>query len=126
MTLKTEVVCSSETSVKLYRITLRCIPEDSDLFETKFLTLGEFYLLEYSISRILFSTCFMLVFCLDYSSTLKKEATCFSEMSVDFQLTTRHYTPEDTALPNHRCQNLQNYIPSRYFSNVASSESSAK
>jgi hypothetical protein len=32
---------------------------------------------------------------LAYSSTLKMEATCFSETSVDFQQTTRHYIPED-------------------------------
>jgi hypothetical protein len=32
--------------------------------------------------------------CLTYSLTLKMEMTCFSEMSVDFQWTTGHYTPE--------------------------------
>jgi hypothetical protein len=41
---------------------------------------------------------FMLVSCLAYSSTLKMEATCCSEMSVDFQWTTRHYIPEHRTL----------------------------
>jgi hypothetical protein len=36
--------------------------------------------------------------CLADSSTLKIEATCFSETSVDFQRTTRHYIPEDRTL----------------------------
>jgi hypothetical protein len=36
---------------------------------------------------LLFATCFMLVSCLAYSSTLKMEATYFSETSVDFQRT---------------------------------------
>jgi hypothetical protein len=35
-----------------------------------------------------------LVSCLAYSSTLKMEATCSSETSVDFQRTTRRYIPE--------------------------------
>jgi hypothetical protein len=42
--------------------------------------------------------CVMLVSWLAYSSTLKKEATCFSEMSVDFQRATRYYIPEDRTL----------------------------
>jgi hypothetical protein len=33
-----------------------------------------------------------------YSSTLKREAICSSETSVDFQRTTRRYIPEDSAL----------------------------
>jgi hypothetical protein len=49
----------------------------------------------------------MLVPCLAYSSTLKMEATCSSEMSVDFYRTTRIYVPEDTTLHNHRCENLK-------------------
>jgi hypothetical protein len=36
--------------------------------------------------------------CSVYFSTLKMEATCFSEMSVDFQRTTRCYIPEDRTL----------------------------
>jgi hypothetical protein len=52
---------------------------------------------------------FTLVFCLAYSSTLKMEATCSSETSVDFQRTTRRYIPEDKTLHNHRCENLKLY-----------------
>jgi hypothetical protein len=36
--------------------------------------------------------------CLPYSSILRREATCSSEMSVDFQKNTRRYIPEDTIL----------------------------
>jgi hypothetical protein len=36
--------------------------------------------------------------CSAYSSTLKMEAICFSETSVDFQRTTWHYIPEDSTL----------------------------
>jgi hypothetical protein len=50
-----------------------------------------------------------LVSCLACSSTLKMEVTCFSEMSVDFQRTTRRYIPEDRILYNHRCENLKSY-----------------
>jgi hypothetical protein len=40
----------------------------------------------------------MLVSCSDYSLTLKMEAMCSSEMSVDFQQTVRRYAPEDSTL----------------------------
>jgi hypothetical protein len=43
-------------------------------------------------------------------STLKMEATCFSETSADTQRTTRRYIPEDGTLHNHRCENLTSYI----------------
>jgi hypothetical protein len=46
----------------------------------------------------LFATSFMLVSCLSYSSTLKMEVTCYSETSLDFQLTTLRYIPEDRNL----------------------------
>jgi hypothetical protein len=36
--------------------------------------------------------------CLGCSSTLKMEAKCATRTSVGFQLITRHYVPEDTAL----------------------------
>jgi hypothetical protein len=49
-----------------------------------------------SISALL-TTCFMLVFCLSYSSTTKLES-CSSEMSFNFQRTTRRYIPEDRTL----------------------------
>jgi hypothetical protein len=41
----------------------------------------------------LLATCFTLVSCLPYS-TLKMEATCSPEKSVDFQQTTQYYMPE--------------------------------
>jgi hypothetical protein len=37
------------------------------------------------------------------------EATCSSEMSVDFQRTTERYIPEDMTLPNHRYENFNSY-----------------
>jgi hypothetical protein len=46
----------------------------------------------------LHATCFMLVLCMAYSSTLKKEETCPSETSFDFQRTTWRYIPEDRTL----------------------------
>jgi hypothetical protein len=42
--------------------------------------------------------CLMLVSCLAYSATLKKEATCSPKTSVDFQWTTWHYIPADRTL----------------------------
>jgi hypothetical protein len=42
-------------------------------------------------------------------STLKMEATCSRETSVDFRLTTRHYIPEHRTLHNHRCENLKSF-----------------
>jgi hypothetical protein len=39
------------------------------------------------------SRAFTLVSCSAYPSTLKMEAICSSETSVDFQLTTRRYMP---------------------------------
>jgi hypothetical protein len=44
------------------------------------------------------ATHFMLVPFLAYSSTLRVEATCSSEMSVDFQWTTLRYIAEDRTL----------------------------
>jgi hypothetical protein len=34
---------------------------------------------------------------------------CFSEMSVDFQRTKRHYIPEDRTLQNDRRENLKSH-----------------
>jgi hypothetical protein len=39
-------------------------------------------------------TCFTVVSCLAYSSTLKTEARCSSETSYDFQRTARHCIPD--------------------------------
>jgi hypothetical protein len=52
------------------------------------------------------SPAFTLVSCSAYSSTLKMETICSSETSVDFQWTTRHYIPDDSAFCNHRCEKL--------------------
>jgi hypothetical protein len=57
---------------------------------------------------------FTLVSCSAYSSTLKMEAMCSSETSVDFQRTTRRYIPEDSTLHNNRCENLTFYLFSAY------------
>jgi hypothetical protein len=46
----------------------------------------------------LLATCFHAGFLLAYFSTLKMEAICSSEASVDFQQTARHYIPEDGTL----------------------------
>jgi hypothetical protein len=52
-----------------------------------------------------------LVYFLAYSSTLKKEAICSSETSVEFERTTQRYIPEDSTAHNHRCDNLKSYMP---------------
>jgi hypothetical protein len=52
---------------------------------------------------------FPLVSCLAYYSTLKMEATCSPETSVDLQRTTRHYISQDETPYNHRCENLKSY-----------------
>jgi hypothetical protein len=62
----------------------------------------------------------LLVSCLGYFLTLKIEATCSYETSVDFQRTTRRYIPEDGTLHNHRCENLKSY---ELFSSLASKTS---
>jgi hypothetical protein len=48
---------------------------------------------------------FMLVSCSAYSSTLKMEAICSSEMSVAFQQATWHYILEDRTLQQKICVN---------------------
>jgi hypothetical protein len=53
---------------------------------------------------------FTQVSCLAYSSTLKMEATCSSETSLDFHWTTRRYIPEDRNHHSHDCENLVKHI----------------
>jgi hypothetical protein len=60
----------------------------------------------------------MLVSYLDYSSTLKIEATCSSETSVHFQRTTRRCIPEDRTLQNSHTGNLVNHT-GLFFRKVA-------
>jgi hypothetical protein len=55
------------------------------------------------------TTCFTLVSCLAYSSTLKMKATFYCETSVDIQRTTPRYISEDITLHNHYCENLRSY-----------------
>jgi hypothetical protein len=49
------------------------------------------------VNWLIFTLClaphFTLIYCLAYSSTLKMEAICISEMSVDSQRSIRHYIP---------------------------------
>jgi hypothetical protein len=47
---------------------------------------------------------FHVISCSVYSSTPKFEAICSSEISVDFQRTTRRYIAEYNILHNHRCE----------------------
>jgi hypothetical protein len=50
------------------------------------------------VAPICFLTASYRFLSLAHSSTLKMEATCSSEMSVDFQRTTSHHIPEDRTL----------------------------
>jgi hypothetical protein len=61
--------------------------------------------------------CFMLVSYLAYSYTLtlKIEATCSSETSVDFQRTTRCYILGDRTLHNNCCKNVKFYVLGRIY-----------
>jgi hypothetical protein len=63
----------------------------------------------------LFATCFTLVSCLAYSYTLKMEAICFSETSVDSQWTTWYYILEEITLHNHVCENVKSCEGVRNF-----------
>jgi hypothetical protein len=56
-----------------------------------------------------------LAYCSAYFSTLKMEAICSSETSVDFQRTTQRYIPEDSTLHNHRCENLKSHSPHSFL-----------
>jgi hypothetical protein len=62
-------------------------------------------------SDVMLATCFILVSCLAYSSTLKMEATYPSETLIDSQRITWHYIPEDATQLLHcggtRCRHLQ-------------------
>jgi hypothetical protein len=49
-------------------------------------------------SSVFWDIILTLVSCLAYSLSLKMEATCSPETSVDFQRTTRRYSPEDGTL----------------------------
>jgi hypothetical protein len=73
-----------------------------------------YYLLNYNAlysakSLFCLPSAFTLVSSSANSLTLKMEAIYFSEASVDFQRTTHRYTPEDSTLHDHRCENLKFY-----------------
>jgi hypothetical protein len=53
---------------------------------------------------------------LAYFSTLKMEATCSSETSVNFQHISRRYISEDRTLHNHWCGNLNFYLGTIHIS----------
>jgi hypothetical protein len=53
----------------------------------------------FNVARRLLAIRFRQASCWAYSSTVKMEATCSSEMLVD--LTTRCFIPEDNILHNH-------------------------
>jgi hypothetical protein len=61
-------------------------------------------------SSALPATCCMLISCLSYSSTPKMEVVWSSETSADFQQTTWRYISEDGTFYEHRCENLKPYI----------------
>jgi hypothetical protein len=57
------------------------------------------------------ATCLLLFFFAELISlTLKMEAICSSETSVETQQTTRRHIPEDDSLHNHHCENLKSYM----------------
>jgi hypothetical protein len=51
----------------------------------------------------------MLVSFVAYSATLKMEAVCSCEISVDFHRNTWRYIPKDRTLPNNGWENLNSY-----------------
>jgi hypothetical protein len=53
-----------------------------------------------------------MVTCLAYSSILKMEAVCSSEMSIYVYRTTQRYIPEDSILHSHHPKNLKPIISS--------------
>jgi hypothetical protein len=57
---------------------------------------------------VLIGSCFRLISCLTYSSTLKMEPTCSSETSVDFQRTRQRYIPKDRS-PLNKILSRNNY-----------------
>jgi hypothetical protein len=74
-------------------------------------------------NRALTVTCFTLVSFLAYSWTMKMEATCYSETSVDFQRNTWRYIPEDRTIHNN-CSEISKSTKSKTIYCVACSRSS--
>jgi hypothetical protein len=61
---------------------------------------------QYGWKLELIATSFALASCLPSSPTLKMEATCSSNVSVDFQRTTRRYISKERTFHNHRWEPL--------------------
>jgi hypothetical protein len=72
--------------------------------------------LPFSEADIFIAAYFKMISCITYSSTLKMEATCSSETSVDFQPSIWRYNPEYRTLRNHQIQIAR--TESRYAANV--------
>jgi hypothetical protein len=93
---------TKELKITLFRAATPCSPLKVNQ------RFGGIYRL-FSGSKVLLDTCFRLVFCSPYSSTLEIEAIS-SETSVYFQRTTRQYIPDNSALHIHCCENLKSYV----------------
>jgi hypothetical protein len=75
--------------------------------ETEYKNAGNILLEE---RRALSSTCFKLVSCLAYYSTLNLMVIFSSETSIDFQRTARRNIPDDRTLHNHLCERLKSCV----------------
>jgi hypothetical protein len=73
---------------------------------------GLLNLLKFYINRhyLCIAICFMLVSCLIYSSSQMMKVTRSSETSVEFQLTTWRYIPEDRTLQAERYPSREFYV----------------
>jgi hypothetical protein len=119
LTLEMEATCTSETEVDFQLATRRYITEDRTLHNHGCENLRSYTVLLYveailsgtlhgsRSSLTLLATCFTLVSCLAYSSTLKTIAICSAETAVDFQRTTLRYIPEDRSLQEKNCNNME-------------------
>jgi hypothetical protein len=94
-------ICSSESTI--FRGVTQCNPLNVNR------RFGGTYRLHLQ-GKLCLSPDFTLVSCSAYSSTLKMEAICTSETSVDIQQTTGRYIPQGSTLHNHHCENLKSYI----------------
>lgn len=68
---------------------------------------------ETSMKQDLLAACFILLFCMAYSSTLQMEAICSSETSSCFRRTARRHIPEYNSSHAHRCVKLKCIILNR-------------
>jgi hypothetical protein len=68
-----------------------------------------------------YAICFMMASCLAYSSILKVVVIFSSEISVDFQWTSRCCAPEDRTVRNDLCENLKFYGVAKSFYSLCTS-----